>query len=151
MKKFGIAVVFVVLAGGAYAADFAGLPTVKVSDIKEAAAGNAALVKVGEAVAVKEAVKYGGLDVELRIKDCYSGPHSAMEALGASPFLNVLSMETGRAFLKCQVEKEPRLMLRSPLQSPVVIGEAIEALGYALAKDLSAFAMTFDRLFKLKK
>lgn len=120
MKNLLLAAIFAAMTGGAYAAELADLQTAKVSDIMAATAGNAALASVNKAVAVKEAAGYGGLDIELRVAECYSVPHRNLAALD-SGYAAMLSVKAGDRFMECQLKKEPRLMYRTPLQSPAVI------------------------------
>lgn len=93
----------------------------------------------------KTVVKDGCPEPGLRIKDCYSTHHIAVDTVGSGIFSDILAVEAGRAFLKCQMKKEPQLMKKDARKSS---GEIILILGNALGEDLPAFAKIFDQALK---
>lgn len=83
---------------------------------------------------------------EQRVSDCYNKFHSlAKGPIGTPTFDDIVIIEAGKAFLKCQTDKDGVLSKQNSDQSSGLI---IEQLGVALKNELPEFSITFSQLVK---
>lgn len=82
-----------------------------------------------------------------RVENCYNQFHQLAQGPigGTTTFEDIIVIEVGREFLKCQEQQEGKLEKQNSNQSSGII---IEQLGSALRQDLNNFYASFEQLVK---